>query len=283
MCKSLAEGGRRCFDLERLSSHDISHFAPEPAEGIEDVAWRTDGGAMGRTLAYPKAAACWSLTLLEEVRDEEPAVTAAVRTAAVAAGGSCHGLAFRMKSPDSLARKLDNEMAGASKQGGGQLDVESIARKEADDALRYTVTLERHEALPSGLERTLDSLRAQGWQPVEIKDSYLSGNSYKGLHIIARTPEQRTVEVQIHSDESIDVKESIHFDYEIARDQGSSRADRRTAAQRCIETSEQIPTPTGLEAYYPAGRGDDGSAKGEVRGVPIRKKAYTRSEGGGTT
>lgn len=282
MCKSLAEGGKRCFDLERLSAHDISHFAPEPAEGIEDVAWRTDAGAMGRTLAYPKAAACWSLTLLEEVRDEEPAVTAAVRTAAVAAGGSCHGLAFRMKSPDSLARKLDNEMAGASKQGGGQLDVESIARKEADDALRYTVTLERHEALPSGLERTLDSLRAQGWQPVEIKDSYLSGNSYKGLHIIARTPEQRTVEVQIHSGESISVKEAIHVDYEIARAQSSSRADRRAAAQRCIETSTQIPTPAGLEAYYPAGRGDDGSAKGQVRGVPIRKKAYTRSEGGGT-
>lgn len=281
MCKSLAEGGRRCLDFDRLTSHDIAHFAPAPADGIDDVAWRDDEGAMERTTSYRKEAACWSLTLLEEVRSEEPAVTAAVRSAAADVGGSCHGLAFRMKSPDSLARKLDNEMAKASRQQRAQpIDVEAIARAESDDALRFTIALERHEDLPTGLERTIESLRAQGWEPLEVKDSYLSGNSYKGLHLIARTPEQRVVEVQIHSEQSAKVKESIHEDYEVARDRSRSRADTRAAAWRCIEASRQVPSPSGLAEYYPAGRSDDGEATGQVGGVPIRKKAYTRSEGG---
>ncbi|UJH70376.1 hypothetical protein [Ornithinimicrobium sp. INDO-MA30-4] len=55
------------------------------------------------------------------------------------------------------------------------------------------------------------------WEPVEIKDSFLSGNSYKGGHLIARTPQQRVVEVQIHSTLPISVKEEIHGDYEITR------------------------------------------------------------------
>lgn len=277
MCKSLAEGGRRCLDFDRLTSHDIAHFAPAPADGIDDVAWRDDEGAMDRTTSYRKEAACWSLTLLEEVRSEEPAVTAAVRSAAADVGGSCRRLAQRMKSPDSLARKLDNEMAKASRQQRAQpIDVEAIARAESDDALRFTIALERHEDLPTGLERTIESLRAQGWEPIEVKDSYLSGNSYKGLHLIASTPEHRVVEVQIHSEESLQVKDSIHEDYEIERDRSRTREDTRAAGQRCIEASRQISSPADLARYYPAGRSDAGDATGLVRGVPIRKKAYTR-------
>lgn len=280
MCESLAEGGRRCLDFDRLTSHDIDHFAPAPTDGIEDVDWRSDGDAMQRTKRYRKEAACWSLTLLEEVREEEPAVTSAVRSAADSAGGRCYGLAFRMKSPDSLARKLDNEMEAADSQGGGPIDAEGIARREADDALRYTVALEGHDELPAGLERTIDSLRAQGWEPVEVKDSFLSGNSYKGLHVIARTPTGRVVEVQVHSERSVGVKEDIHVDYEVARDLTRPRAERRAAALRCIEISRGVESPAGLAGYYPAGGEDDGRAKGQVRGVPIRKKAYTRDEGG---
>lgn len=280
MCDSLAEGGRRCLDFDRLTSHDVDHFAPAPREGIDDVAWRSDGEAMERTKGYRKEAACWSLTLLEEVREEEPAVTSAVRSAAAGAGGRCYGLAFRMKSPDSLARKLDNEMEAAGSQGGGPIDAEGIARREADDALRYTVAIEQHDELPTGLERTLEGLRAQGWEPVEVKDSYLSGNSYKGLHIIARTPTGRVVEIQVHSERSVGVKEDIHVDYEIARDLTRPRAERRAAARRCIETSRAVESPPGLAGYYPAGSEDDGSAKGQVKGVRIRKKAYTRAEGG---
>lgn len=281
MCRSLAEGGRRCLDFDRLTAHDVAHYAPAPRDGIEDVAWRDDAGAMERTTRYSKAAACWSLTILEEVRNEEPDVTAAVQSVAAGIGGRCHGLAFRMKSPDSLARKLDGVMEAASrKQRDQTLNAEAIARRESDDALRYTIVLECHEDLPRGLERSIDHLRTQGWEPIEVKDSYLSGNSYKGLHLIARTPERRVVEVQLHSEESIGVKEAIHGDYEIARDLNQSRADAFAAGQRCIEASRQVVSPAGLARYYPAGRSDDGGATGLVGGVPIRKKAYTRSEGG---
>lgn len=281
MCKSLAEGGRRCLDFDRLTSHGVAHFAPAPADGIDDVAWRDDEGTMERTTGYRKEAACWSLTILEEVRTEEPAVTASVHSAAADIGGSCRGLAFRMKSPDSLARKLDNEMGKTSRQQSGHpFDAEAIARGESDDALRYTIALERHEDLPAGLGRMIGSLRAQGWEPIEVKDSYLSGNSYKGLHLIARTPEHRVVEVQLHSEESVRIKESIHEDYEIARDRSRSRADTRAAARRCIEASRQASSPAGLAGFYPAGRSDDSDATGLVGDVPIRKKAYTRSEGG---
>lgn len=281
MCESLADGGRRCLDLERLGSRDVSYFAPMPTEGIEDISWRADEGVVSRVLAYRKAAACWSLILLEEVRDEEPAVTATVRATATAVGGECHGLASRVKAPDSLARKLDSRMAAASSRGGAPVDAEAIARGEVDDVLRYTIRVDHHETLPGALEETLDELRAYGWTLREVRDSYLSENSYKGLHVIARTPEQHAVEIQVHSSKSIAVKDMIHADYAIARDLARSRADRRAAEERCIAGSRQVENPPGLGGYYPAGSDDDSEARGQVRGVLIRKSAYTRGQGGG--
>lgn len=87
MCRSLAEGGRHCRDLKRLASREIISFAPDPAPGVEDVAWRSDEQAMARTLARRREAVCWALTLLDEVRHEEPEITAAVMKAASAANG----------------------------------------------------------------------------------------------------------------------------------------------------------------------------------------------------
>lgn len=279
MCRSKAEGGKRCLDVQRYQQLGIEHFAPEVREGVPPVAWVSGAGgkeALESTWAHGQAPACWSLTLLEEIRAEEPAVTADVMAVAAASGGRCEGLAFRMKSPESLARKLHDEFQTL----GPAEDLEAVARSEADDAIRYTICVADSRPLTGALESAIAGLRDRGWEPLEVKDSYLDANSYKGLHIIARTPAGRTVEVQVHSDSSLRIKEEIHGAYETARSRDAPLSSKVAAIGACVEASSVLATPAGLDRYY-ATEHPDRAAVGSVLGVKIRKKAYSADEKGG--
>ena len=269
VCRSKGEGGKRCLEVARLQELGIEHFAPEPTEGVPPVSWlrgKSGREALDSTWAYGSAPACWSLTILEEIRQEEQVVTADVMDVAQECGGRCEGLGYRLKSPDSLARKLKDSFDHL--RSGD--DLEGVARSEAADAIRYAICVEDQGPLTGALESAVSGLRARGWEPQEVKDTYVEGNFYKGLHIIARTPAGRTCEVQVHTDTSLRVKEEIHGAYETIRDGGARMSDREAAKRKCVEASSQIPTPEGLDRYYPPGE-----TVGSVLGVKIRKKAYT--------
>lgn len=286
MCRSLAQGGRRCPDLARYHAMPVTQIAPAHRQDIPDVEW-LDDATMDKVWDHGEAAGCNALRILEQLRAEEPQVTDDVMDVAHTAEGWCHGLAFRMKSPHSLARKLDLEFdkaaAVAATTGAGPIDPQKVADQEADDAVRYTICVKDTDQVVPALGTTIDGLREHGWTIDKIKDSYLSDNSYKGLHIIARAPSGRPVEVQIHSQESIDVKDIIHTDYEIARSADVEPDERAAAGDRCVIASRQIRNPAGLDALYPAGIADTDGVTAVFHGANIRKKEYTGGVQGGAS
>lgn len=273
MCRSLADGGKRCPNIDRFRKMGTRDVAPESVDGVPALAWDYEGSdAMQRAWAYMPQAACCAIELLREVRKEEPVITSDVMAAAGVTGAWCHGLEHRMKSPFSLARKLNSAFDDLFQHGRVDDDLGAVARSEGDDALRYTVCVESGDELVPTLGSMIRELRAKGWQFNQIKDSYLDGNTYKGLHLIARAPgpAQRDVEIQVHSRASIAVKDSIHGDYEIARDSSMSDRKRQQAAQRCADASEILAMPRGLGGCY-----RDGVDEGEVEGVRMKKKNFS--------
>lgn len=272
MCRSLADGGKRCSNIDRFRKMGTRDVAPESVDGVPALAWDYEGSdAMQRAWAHMPQAACCAIELLREVRKEEPVITSDVMAAAGVTGAWCHGLEHRMKSPFSLARKLDSKFRQLKTRFKRGPDLSAVARSEGDDALRYTVCVESGDELVSTLGSMIRELRAQGWQFNQVKDSYLDGNTYKGLHLIAQAPgpAQRDVEIQVHSRASIAVKDSIHGDYEIARDSSMSDRKRQQAAQRCANASKGLAMPRGLGECY-----RDGALEGELEGVKMKKKSF---------
>lgn len=83
-----------------------------------------------------------------------------------------------------------------------------------------------------------------------MEHSYVAGNLYKGLHLLAQHPSGRAAELQLHSAESLTVKNANHGDYKIERDEyHHSLGDRAAAYRRMVTRSGASST---RERFVPA-------------------------------
>lgn len=247
MCQTKAEGGRRCARGQRLRDVSASDLAPRPAEGVPPVAWAGDD-LTPLWEQYPSSSVCAGLGRLEGVSGREPAITERMRDVSGAAGGSLAGLEYRMKSPDSLVRKVHDRTteAAAEDPGAGQSSAEEQAAG-LKDVVRYTVTTADHDQLTETAVQTASGLQDRGCRIKEVKNFYRPGSTYKGVHFIVETPEGETTEVQVHSTRSLEIKEESHLHYEIARSADAEPAERMAATRRCQELADSLPDPPGIE------------------------------------
>lgn len=244
MCESVAEGGRRCADYRRLAALSASQIAPALRDGVPAVSWAdADLSPLWSGSRGPDhQALAAAVDRLREVRAVEPEITDAL-LGALPAGTCLHGLAERVKSPASTAAKV------ARKRRGDESPRAVVAR--FTDTLRYTLLVDEHEQIVPAARQTLTNLSGQGMAVVEASETYRPGASYKGVHFLVRVqaPEGTTFELQVHSVLSQRVKDAAHVHYERARDPDSSDADVAAATSACIELSEGVPTPPGLEQW----------------------------------
>ncbi|MGO3089965.1 MAG: hypothetical protein ACTII7_09795, partial [Galactobacter sp.] len=168
------------------------------------------------------------------------------------------GLEYRMKSPESLARKIAAKETAAS-ESGKPVAAHDIGAK-VHDVLRYTVASRDQDSVVDTLKRTIHSLRAAGMTIPAIEDKY-SGTEYKGIHLDAITPDGVHAEVQVHSRKGLEIKEKSHPHYEISRDTTKryDRRERAAARQACKRLYADLPTPPGLADLT------------EIEGVPIKR------------
>lgn len=183
---------------------------------------------------YGKQATARSLELLEQVVATEPRITADFLTA-VLSPGEPYQLAHRIKSPESLARKL--------------FDRQDQRRwwRAPEDLLRYTVLTETPDKLVSAARHTADELNRTGWQVTYAMQSYTAGSRYKGIHALLKTPTADQVEVQFHSAQSIKVKELTTPYYEVERSAQATIAEREAARRECIRLSATLTAPAGID------------------------------------
>ena len=259
MCRSVADGGRRCSDARRLfklTAHDLAPHTP----GAPDLEW-ADSDLTEVWENHPQETACAAVKTIEEASAADARTFTDMDTAAQAAGGHLHGTAFRLKSPASLARKINTKQERAERTGT-HLAAEDAAAT-ITDTTRYTAVCEDHDQITVTTVTTVQTLRANGWDVIEAEQSYLEGNSYKGVHLLVQHADGQIAELQIHSEISQQIKDQSHLLYEVSRDTSRSRAERMAAAREGKELYRQLQAPAGLDTLS------------DRLGVTVSKKRYS--------
>jgi hypothetical protein len=213
---------------------------PEPRDLLRAFArhgpldWGSDLPSTADIAAlYGASATERSLRLLEQAVATEPLVTAEF-CAAIGPDGSAYQLRSRIKSPQSLARKLRD-----AQRSGRELP--------PDDLLRYTVLTEHPDPLVATTRQTTDELNRVGWQMTYAMHSYTDGSRYKGIHTYFVTQSKDTVELQFHSLASVKIKEATTPYYEIERSADATLEQRAVARQECVRLSATLAAPRGID------------------------------------
>lgn len=213
---------------------------PDPAPGRPDIDWVTNPASAPEQLYrdYPDRIAALVVDTMTAAKQQEAAMTSDV-LAALPPGARMHGLAFRMKSPDSLARKLDQRYKKAPFTPPEQ------HAADITDVVRYTAISHPREVVAT-VHVMVERLTERGWTVIEAEQSYLDGNQYKGLHILASHSSGHIAEFQFHTDASQQLKDDTHVDYEKARDTRVPAAERAALTENMAARWAKIPTPAGL-------------------------------------
>jgi len=165
----------------------------------------------------------------------EPTVTNLVKGLVAQSGGTLIGLEQRIKSTDSLARKIDGD---AEKEFSGD---KKAAADAVSDSLRYTMSVEENN-YTSGLESTVSALEATGWK-LRVKNFWQSGDPYDGANVKA-TKNGVTVEIQVHTPKSYSFKEKeLRKEYEIYRE-AKDDSVRRGSWDKMVSIAKAIPRPS---------------------------------------
>jgi len=167
----------------------------------------------------------------------EPKLTAMATRYADQFGGKMEGLDFRLKTADSLTRKIE----GGVKAGKG-----TATQVAADmfDINRYT-TVYSEASYAKNVQATLDALRAEG-HTLNVKNYWnvaLDKNPYQGVNVQITTTSAEKFELQFHTATSLDVKEGqMHIVYEKWRVE-TDEVKRAEYTQQMIDISAAIPVP----------------------------------------
>ena len=183
----------------------------------------------------------------------EPEITGKISSMVSDRGGTMEGLEQRLKTTDSLARKID---ADAEAEYGGN---RAAAAANISDSVRYTAVIGDAQ-YTDGARTIVRDLEADGYA-VRAKNFWQKGDDYSGINIKA-TKDGVTVELQLHTPTSLDIKEgrstkgtpvrSLHDSYEVMRT-STSKAGRWKAWSGMVRLASQIPNPQNYEALLEIG------------------------------
>lgn len=136
----------------------------------------------------------------------EPDITEAIKKIAQKSGMNIEGLEHRIKTKDSYLRKIRANYDPTGNQ------------YEVKDIVRYTYA-DLPETMTGKAQGSIEILREQGYNTVEIKNYWLDKNNpYNGVNTTVKAPSGQKFELQYHTKESYAIKEGkMHELYEKQR------------------------------------------------------------------
>jgi len=195
-------------------------------------------GSNGGGSKYTPEATSAAKSKYAEAAAAEPAITATMEKVSEKVGGKMAGLEFRLKTEESLARKID---ANAVKYGGDREE----AAANISDANRYTMTFEP-QGYSNGIVEAVRDLENEGYS-LNVKNYWNEDNPYKGVNVAATAPDGTKFELQFHTPESLDVKENaLHGLYEQFR-AAPDESTRLDLHNQMVAISAQTVVPSGIE------------------------------------
>jgi hypothetical protein len=147
------------------------------------------------------------------------------------AGLRLEGVKDYLKTPESLARKIDK----------GRVTPDKI-----NDIARFTIIVDREKYYQQAADMSR-SLLDEGYELTKIKDTWAeAGVPYKGVNLTFRDTDGLLFEVQIHTNESFAIKSANHDLYGDARLPGAPAPVVRLGDDVQIALSAQLAQPLDL-------------------------------------
>ena len=238
------KGASRLDDLADLRHLDdlegVSDFRRlDDALDLGDAkAWDGEGGHL--TPAENAAADSY----LRGASQAEKSVTPDMQRIADRSGGSLEGLDFRLKSEESLKRKLATELAEPDSPGVDH------ALANMKDSVRYTYQFDgQHYA--DGVASARAGLQDAGYQEIKFKNTW-GEEGYQGINGAYRTPDgSGTIEVQFHTPESLETKMTGHDLYEERRLPETTPERVAELDRQMAEDFARVPRPDGAADLLP--------------------------------
>lgn len=198
---------------------------PAPAADVGEAA-----DAQEQAQASELAEAC-----LDEAEALEPPITEDLK-ALEDETSSLAGLAFRLKSKESLARKV---LLDAHTK---EIPLDEAAGA-IHDVLRYTLCIEPDDYAAKATEALTD-LESKGYDVVKFKNTW-DDDLYKGINTQIKAPSGIVFELQIHTPDSFETKESNHVYYETSRAEDATEEEVKESTRLMREATARLEIPEG--------------------------------------
>ena len=178
--------------------------------------------------------------LKDRATKSEPATTKLIKEVVDRNEGKLEGLDFRVKSEESLARKI-----AARARANPGLEPGDVAANSISDALRYTAVL-KDDQYATAVKDMLSHLESKGFKVDKIKNYWQPGDDYNGINVTLRDPEELKVELQFHTPDSFHVKEKeSHPLYEKMRTAKDPTVAKQLK-QQMIDIWSKVQVPAGV-------------------------------------
>ncbi|GGV31897.1 ATP nucleotide 3'-pyrophosphokinase [Streptomyces spectabilis] len=213
-----------------------------PAQRDDEDGWERDG------LRLDAAENRKVDTYLARARAAEPSISSDVRDAADLSQAELVGFDHRLKSPDSLKRKVATDL----KEHPEQNVDDALAR--LSDAVRYTFQWSDDDYV-TGVTIASEVLSAWGNDNTKWSNTWGRPKGYKGLNSGWRAPgSQQRFEVQFHTPASKYAQEETHKLYEELRLPSTSPERKKELQEQQDAIFAAVPVPDGAPALAAPGR-----------------------------
>lgn len=178
--------------------------------------------------------------LISRHKGLEPFITSDLINVATTSGGKMEGLEYRLKTQDSLERKI---MSDAAEKKVSYNE----ASTQIKDVLRYTiVNSENHFA--EGYFLAVEELNKKGYNIKRVKNTFFEGEVYKGINTLLCDKKGNMFELQFHTQDSYELKVGkLHKLYEKYRKLDIESEEAKVIKHKMIKLSEAIKNPKGVE------------------------------------
>ncbi|GHI10055.1 ATP nucleotide 3'-pyrophosphokinase [Streptomyces cellostaticus] len=182
---------------------------------------------------------------LARARAAEPSISRDVRAAAAISRAELVGFDYRLKSPDSLKRKVATDLKEHPERNTDDI----LAR--LSDAVRYTLQWPDGDYV-TGVTIASELLSAWGSDTTKWSNTWGREKGYKGLNAGWRAPGSRQLfEVQFHTPASKRAQEETHKLYEEQRLPSTSPERKKELQDQQDAIFAAVPVPDGAPALAP--------------------------------
>lgn len=178
--------------------------------------------------------------VMQRATEAELWITPALEFLTSRRSGELVDLEYRLKARDSVVRKLRAALIEAPET--------PVSRIPIQDAVRYTIVID--DAPPGHHDRSvheiLEIMEGVGHEVIEVKNYWPPGDDYSGINAILTAPNGTFWELQFHTPESLQAKNSVHSMYEVYRLASTPLEERQQLFAAMTRVWDEVTIPVNV-------------------------------------